>query len=229
MSRLRAWAASAGRGTSTSPSGRTRARETPRRRRGARRRAVDAHFEPPRAAHTSRRLTRIRASAVTEVPVIATFRDELSRRVSSRVIISLGSPNLRASCAVIFPASSGRLHGDGGGLRVGRVRRPHARCGGGGGTGFDGVADALRGPSCLPRLGRGCLRVRRRRRPHGLLIGREETCCCCFLRDVVSRWWMILRARGWERRVKARGGRCRARLVLERGRRGYRRHRDRRG
>ena len=37
------------------------------------------------------------------------------------------------------------------------------------------------------------------------------------------------RARGWERMVKARGGRCRARLVLERGRRGYRRHRDRRG
>ncbi len=152
--------------------------------------AVDAHFEPPRAAHTtSRRLTR------------------------------LGSPNLRASCAVIFPASSGRLLGDGGGT----------------GTGFDGVADALRGPSCpgrtapsaFVRLGRGCLRVRRRRRPGGLLIGREET-CCCFLRDVVSRW-MILRARGWERRVKARGGRCRARLVLERGRRGHRRHRDRRG
>ena len=142
MSRPRAWAASAGRGTSTAPSGRTRARETPRRRRGARRRGGRRAPRAPRAAHNSRRLTRIRASAVTEVPVIV---DELSRRVSSRV--SLGSPNLRASCAVIFPASSGRLLGDGGGLRVGRVRRPHARCGGG--TGFDGVADALRGPSCL--------------------------------------------------------------------------------
>ena len=50
---------------------------------------------------------------MTEVPVVATFRDELSRRVSSRV--SFGSPRLGASCAVIFPASSCRLLASGSG------------------------------------------------------------------------------------------------------------------
>ena len=107
---------------------------------------------------------------------------------------------------------------DGGGLGwVGRVRRPHARCG----APAYGVADVLRVPG-LRRFDLGAASAF-----DGVVdptgSPTEEETCCCFLRDVVSRCRFSLAQGEGPRRAMPRASRPRTR------RRGYRRHRDPRG